>query len=440
MTNSFRRLAHAAPQSPGRRLTLMAMAMAGWPLHATGVESRPTGLAFPRDFGAHMNFGIEWWYVTGFATSQQREFGFQVTFFRSKVPGTQALKSRLAARHLVFAHAALTDVQGRKLWHDQRIARTGSGAAPSAGPSADMSANPNATHRPAISTPEALGTGAASEQDTAVSIGNWELRRTSSPALPPDARAVPAHALHTPRAPHTFASAYQAQVRSHSFSLDLTLNTTQPMQLHGPGGLSQKGPGAAHVSQYYSQPQLAVNGSLRLQGQRFDIAANLVSEASPASHTIDRPGNRAWLDHEWSDTMLPPGAAGWDWLGMNLFDGSTLMAFQMRDAAGQPLWDGGSFRAPGHAPYLFTRGEVRFQPKRHWKSPASAATYPVEWLVRTPADFYTVKPLLDAQELDSRRSTGILYWEGLSDLFDSHGRHVGRGYLEMTGYARPLSL
>jgi predicted secreted hydrolase len=34
-----------------------------------------------------------------------------------------------AARQLIFAHAALTDVQGRKLWHDQRIAREGFGAA-----------------------------------------------------------------------------------------------------------------------------------------------------------------------------------------------------------------------------------------------------------------------------------------------------------------------
>ena len=60
--------------------------------------------------------------------------------------------------------------------------------------------------------------------------------------------------------------------------------------------------------------------------------------------------------------------------------------------------------------------------------------------MRTPADFYTVRALLDDQELDSRTSTGALYWEGLSDLLDSQGRPVGRGYLEMTGYAKPLTL
>jgi len=48
--------------------------------------------------------------------------------------------------------------------------------------------------------------------------------------------------------------------------------------------------------------------------------------------------------------------------------------------------------------------------------------------------------VLDAQELDSSRSTGAVYWEGLSDLLDASGQQLGRGYLELTGYARPLQL
>ena len=68
------------------------------------------------------------------------------------------------------------------------------------------------------------------------------------------------------------------------------------------------------------------------------------------------------------------------------------------------------------------------------------ATYPVEWIVQTPGDFYTVRAVIDNQELDSRQSTGAIYWEGLSDLIDSKGKRVGRGYLEMTGYAQPLRI
>ena len=77
---------------------------------------------------------------------------------------------------------------------------------------------------------------------------------------------------------------------------------------------------------------------------------------------------------------------------------------------------------------------------RRWISPLSQASYPVEWIVRTPADFYTVSAVIDNQELDSRASTGAIYWEGLSRLADSNGRTVGHGYLEMTGYANRLKL
>jgi predicted secreted hydrolase len=75
-----------------------------------------------------------------------------------------------------------------------------------------------------------------------------------------------------------------------------------------------------------------------------------------------------------------------------------------------------------------------------WQSASSKARYPVQWAVRTPAGRYTVSALLDDQELDSRSSTGAVYWEGLSDLLDESGRRIGRGYLEMTGYAATLRL
>ena len=46
--------------------------------------------------------------------------------------------------------------------------------------------------------------------------------------------------------------------------------------------------------------------------------------------------------------------------------------------------------------------------------------------------------MLSPQELDSRGSTGAIYWEGLSELLDERGQRVGLGYLEMTGYAARL--
>ncbi|MEO8656328.1 MAG: carotenoid 1,2-hydratase, partial [Ramlibacter sp.] len=299
----------------------------------------PARLQFPRDHGAHPALRTEWWYVTGQARAGEREFGFQVTFFRSRVEGTQGMTSRFAAKQLLFAHAALTDVQGRKLWHDQRIAREG------------------------------FEIAFAAEDDTRVRLRDWSLVRG------------PRH--------------YLAQAVAGDFALDLRCAPTQPPVLQGAQGLSRKGPLPQQASYYYSQPQLAVAGAITLRGQRFDVVG------------------KAWLDHEWSDEYLAPEAVGWDWIGMNLDDGSALTAFRLRKADGSPLWDGGSFRSSQGSLYTFAPGEAAFSPQRRWTSPLSQAVYPVEWIVRTPADFYTVKALIDNQELDSRNSTGAIYWEGL---------------------------
>jgi predicted secreted hydrolase len=192
--------------------------------------------------------------------------------------------------------------------------------------------------------------------------------------------------------------------------------------LQGRQGLSRKGPDVAQASYYYSLPQLAVSGRLALQGRAFEVSG------------------KAWLDHEWSDALMHPEAVGWDWIGMNLDDGSALTAFRLRRKDGMTLWDGGSFRSAKGDLYIASKGETEFSPRRRWTSPVSQASYPVEWIVKTPADFYTVRAVIDDQELDSRASTGAIYWEGLSDLIDSNGKQVGRGYLEMTGYAKKLRL
>jgi predicted secreted hydrolase len=46
---------------------------------------------------------------------------------------------------------------------------------------------------------------------------------------------------------------------------------------------------------------------------------------------------------------------------------------------------------------------------------------------------------MDDQELDARASTGTIYWEGAVTA-KSSGNPLGLGYLELTGYWRPLRL
>jgi predicted secreted hydrolase len=139
--------------------------------------------------------------------------------------------------------------------------------------------------------------------------------------------------------------------------------------------------------------------------------------------------------------MLPAQAVGWDWVGFNLANGGALTAFRLRTARGEVLWAGGSFRATGAAPVQsFQPAQVQFEALAHWRSGSSGARYPVRWRLHTPAGRFTVQALLEAQELDSRQSTGAIYWEGLSELQDEAGQRVGLGYLEMTGYAAPMKL
>ncbi|MDB5844912.1 MAG: secreted hydrolase-like protein [Polaromonas sp.] len=358
--------------NPYRR-SLLAGGLAGlagiaaWPGQAHALPART--LVFPRDRGSHPDFRTEWWYITGHATSSEavsRSFGFQLTFFRSRIDATQGMASKLAATQLIFAHAAITDVQGAKLWHDQRIARTG------------------------------FGVASASEQDMAIKLRDWSLKA--------DGRR------------------YTAELPAGDFALRLQFDETQDVLLQGNQGLSRKGPEEKQASYYYSQPQLAASGSLQIKGQNFSVAG------------------KAWLDHEWSQELLHPSAVGWDWIGMNLDDGSALTAFRLRDKDGNAVWTGGSLRSPKDGLRIFGQGEVSFKPLRSWTSPLTRISYPVEWLVRISADAYVVKAVLNNQELDSRNSTGSIYWEGLSELLDGQGRRLGMGYLEMTGYGQALRL
>lgn len=358
------------PLPLSRRAWLAAVAGLAGGASAPLQALAPRPLRFPRDHGSHPEHRSEWWYLTGHAQAGAREFGFQVTFFRARVDATQALRSGFAAKQLLFAHAAVTDVAGQTLKHDQRIARS--------------------ANRPA------LDQASASEADTAVQLRDWSLQRAGH--------------------------GYRTRVAADGFALALDFATTQPLLLQGAQGLSRKGPDPRQASFYYSQPQLATRGQLTLGGEAFDVTGT------------------AWLDHEWSDELLHPRAVGWDWLGMNLFDGGALTAFRLRDAQGGAVWDGGSFRRPGAGAASFPPGATTFQPLQHWTSPLTQARYPVAWRVSTPAGVYTVRAVIPAQELDSRGSTGAVYWEGLSELFDSQQRRVGRGYLEMTGYAGPLRL
>ena len=310
-------------------------------------------LEFPKDAGAHPGHRLEWWYVTGVLDGK---LGFQVTFFRVRNPDAEGNPSRFAAKQLLFAHAAFADPANGKLLHGQKSARALEGLVE------------------------------AREGDTAVRIDDWSLARA--------------------------AGGYRARVAAADFTLDLALTPTMAPMLQGERGFSRKGASEANASYYYSEPQLAVAGSVVARGVRREVKGV------------------AWLDHEWSSELLAAEAVGWDWLGANLEGGGALMAFRIRGRDGTTLWSNAAVRGVAGAD---GRGHASFTAVRRWKSPRTGVEYPVAMEVRVGERAWRVEPLMDDQELDARTSTGTLYWEGAVRL-RSEGSPGGVGYLELTGY------
>jgi predicted secreted hydrolase len=214
---------------------------------------------------------------------------------------------------------------------------------------------------------------------------------------------------------------YVAAIAARDFRFELRFAPAQPVLLEGDRGFSQKGRSAENASYYYIQPQLAVSGNVAIEGKDANVTGT------------------AWLDHEWSSAALAPDANGWDWIGVNLDDGGALMAFRMRDRSGAAIWAGGTFRGPDRASRSFDPAEIRFNVDRRWRSPRTGIEYPVSMHVGAGGEEYLLEPLMDDQELDARASTGTLYWEGAVRALRG-GREVGRGYLELTGYGKPLTL
>jgi predicted secreted hydrolase len=209
------------------------------------------------------------------------------------------------------------------------------------------------------------------------------------------------------------------RISSKDFSLDLTLTPTQAPIAQGENGYSQKGSNPKQASYYLSFAQVRVNGKIIVDGKAETVTG------------------KAWFDHEWSSEYMATDASGWDWLGANLDDGSAVMVFRMRGTGGQAIWAGGTrVMADGKLVKLLP-SQIVFTPIETWRSPRTGATYPVAMRVDVANETFELRPWMNDQELDSSRSTGITYWEGAVDLIQNTQR-VGRGYLELTGYANKV--
>ncbi|MFY9941869.1 MAG: lipocalin-like domain-containing protein [Desulfobacterales bacterium] len=338
--------------------------------------SGPCDLVFPQDHGPHPAYRTEWWYYTGNLESKAgRRFGYQLTFFRSRLrPDTgESTQTASAWRtpHLFLAHAAVSDPATGRFWFADRLSRAALGMA-----------------------------GASREGDgVRVVLRNWSA--------------------------HLQPRVHRLEAAADDFRLDLTLVPLKAPVAHGDRGYSRKGPAPEQASCYYSFTRLKTSGRLAAGGEEWPVSG------------------LSWMDHEFSSAPLASGLVGWDWFSLQLSDGSDLMLYLLRQADGSfSPSSGGTFVAPDGSPRPLFAADVVVTPLATWKSPASGAIYPARWRVQVHSlDLdLTVAPSMPAQELQTPETTGVTYWEGSVDATGRVGRKPlsGRGFVELTGYAKPF--
>lgn len=199
------------------------------------------------------------------------------------------------------------------------------------------------------------------------------------------------------------------------YGFDLALRATRPPVLHD-GGLVTFGP--AGDSYYYSRTRMEVTGTIDDHGERVPVRG------------------LAWFDKQWGNFLVMGG--GWDWFSLQLDDGSDLMLNLIRDPAGITRLAYGTYVAPDGSYRHLTADQFELSPLGQWTSPRTGITYPQRWraVVRDPALTLTVTPVLADQELDTRRTTSLVYWEGAQDVVGTLGDAPigGQGYVELVGY------
>jgi predicted secreted hydrolase len=236
--------------------------------------------------------------------------------------------------------------------------------------------------------PELAG---ATAQPFAVWIEDWRLASTENAFLP-----------------------LEVSFHADDVQATLALAADKPLVLQGDRGLSRKGDRDA--SYYYSFPRLVANGTLR-RGER-----------------VTRVHGIAWLDREWSTSVLAPGVEGWDWFALHLGDRTDVMAFQLRHTDGtRDHYDAATWIGPNGNTEALRPSDFALTPTRWWRD-AQGTRWPIRWRLEGArwTRPWTIEAVLDDQRMD----TAVQYWEGLVDVKDPKGHAIGEGYMELTGYGK----
>jgi predicted secreted hydrolase len=220
---------------------------------------------------------------------------------------------------------------------------------------------------------------------------------------------------------------HHLQAAMDEFAINLILLPEKAPVVHGLDGVSQKGEAKGNASHYYSFTRLKTNGMLQVRGVAKEVTG------------------MSWMDHEFGSSQLEPTQVGWDWFSVQLDDRTELMIYVLRHEDGRidPHSSGTLVHPGGQADHL-RREMIEVVALDKWTSPRSGATYPQGWELRIPKAGLHLRltPVFPDQELDTKSSTRVVYWEGNVLVQGSHnGQAVsGEGYVELVGYKMKIDL
>jgi predicted secreted hydrolase len=341
----------------------------------------PLPVVLPRDDGPHDRL-TEWWYYTGHLKADDgSRFGFEFVIFRAE-------RGRFPVSWA--SHLAVTDETGSRFHYAQRE---------EVGPQVDRSLGEDGSTEGfdlAITGTDAV-TAVSDPRPSWTMAGSNGIDRLSAALSSPEAMASGA---------------------AGGMALELQLAAVKPPVLHHGDGWIDFGP--AGSSYYYSRTAMTATGSLTLDDRDLHVDGS------------------AWFDHQWGD-FISVGGGGWDWFAVNLDDGTDLTLSLVRDADGTyPLVYGTLVGRDGTVRHL-ERDAFAVTVTDRWRSPATGADYPAAWTLAIPSEDLAIdlRPTVAAQELDTRATTGVVYWEGSQVVRASRdGRALGgQAYVELTGYA-----
>lgn len=212
------------------------------------------------------------------------------------------------------------------------------------------------------------------------------------------------------------------------FQISVALHPEKPPVIHGENGVSQKAEGPGRASHYISFPRLKTSGRIVLEGKKYEV------------------NGVTWMDHEFFTHQLEKNQAGWDWLSIQLGDNTELMLYQIRrkDGSIDPYSSGTYVDERGRPMHLRATDFSLTSHGETWKSPATRASYPVQWRLAIPklGIVLEARTKLKSQEISGGSKIAPSYWEGAITVEGQRGasKLAGVGYLEMTGYDQPIEM